>query len=125
MRQFILLVACLAIVGVSAKPGAGYSYNIPAGGGLAANLLPPTPIVNQQFAPSHGSLGLGHSSNGASLALGTSYSAASHSHHSFNGYGQGGLLSSLVKFFSCLDANLLLMPILSAYYTCKLIDSIY
>lgn len=101
MRQFIL-VACLAIVSVSAKPGPGYTYNKPAGGGLAANLLPPSTIVSQQFAPSHSSLGLSHNSNGASLALGTSYSAANsavHSQHSLNGHShQGGLLASLGKF---------------------------
>lgn len=102
MRQFIL-VACLAIVSVSAKPGPGYSYNIPASGGLAANLLPPSTNVNQQFAPSHGSLGLSHNSNGASLALGTSYSAASpvaNSHHSFNGHSHGGLLGKFNCLFS-------------------------
>lgn len=101
MRQF-LLVACLAIVSVCAKPGPGYTYNIPAGGGLAANLLPPSTIVSQQFAPSHSSLGLSHNSNGASLALGTSYSAASsavHSQHNLNGHS--GLLASLGEF-SCL-----------------------
>lgn len=82
----------MAIVSVSAKTGPGYTYNIPAGGGLAANLLPPSPTVSQQFAPSHGSFGLSHNSNGASLALGTSYSAASPVVHS----------SSSGKF-SCLD----------------------
>lgn len=106
MRQLIL-VACLAIVNVSAKPGPGYTYNKPAGGGLPANLLPPSPSVGQQFAPSHGSFGLNHNSNGASLALGTSYSASSpvvHAQHSFNGHNHGGLLSSLGKF-SCLLNN--------------------
>lgn len=101
MNKFII-VACLTVI-ASAKPtppfpvqsSPGYSYNSPSSGALSANLLPPQSpptytvstigfgpttvyrTAHQAIAPSHASLGLSHFSNGGSLALGSSYSAAS------------------------------------------------